>query len=58
MCIRDREMLSLGTITKIGDIVDIMNRNLESNLNYGEMIWFGEQFLLAGDCLLYTSRCV
>lgn len=44
-----QEMLSLGTITKIGDIVDIMNRNLESNLNYGEMIWFGEQFLLAGD---------
>lgn len=42
-------MLSLGTITKIGDIVDIMNRNLESNLNYGEMIWFGEQFLLAGE---------
>ena len=44
-----RRCLSLGTITKIGDIVDIMNRNLESNLNYGEMIWFGEQFLLAGD---------
>lgn len=44
-----KEMLSLGTITKIGDIVDIMNRNLESNLNYGEMIWFGERFLLSGD---------
>ena len=44
-----KEMLSLGTITKIDDIVDIANRNLDSNLDYGEMIWFGEQFLLSGD---------
>ncbi len=44
-----KEMLSIGTLTKIGDIVDIMNRNLDSNLNYGEMIWFGEQALGLGE---------
>lgn len=44
-----KEMASIGTLTKIGDIVDIMNRNLESNLNYGEMIWFGEQALGLGE---------
>ena len=30
---------------KIGEIVDIVDRNLESNLDYGEMIWFGERAL-------------
>ena len=44
-----KEMVSLGTLTKIGDIVDIMNRNLDSNLNYGEMIWFGEKALGLGE---------
>ena len=44
-----KEMVSLGTLTKIGDIVDIMNRNLVSNLNYGEMIWFGEKALGLGE---------
>ena len=43
-----KEMVSIGTLTKIGDIVDIMNRNLISNLNYGEMIWFGEKALGLG----------
>ncbi len=42
------EMVSLGTLTKIGDIVDIVDRNLESNLKYGEMIWFGERALGLG----------
>ena len=32
-------------ISKIGEIVDIVDRNLESNLDYGEMIWFGERAL-------------
>ena len=40
-----KEMVSLGTLTKIGEIVDIVDRNLESNLDYGEMIWFGERAL-------------
>lgn len=39
------EMLSLGTLTKVGDIIDIANRNLKSNLDYGEMLWFGEKAL-------------
>ncbi len=40
------ELVSLGTLTKIGELMDVVDRNLESNLNYGEMIWFGERALL------------
>lgn len=40
-----KQMLSLGTITRLADIVKVVDRNLESNLNYGEMIWFAEQAL-------------
>ena len=35
------ELVSLGTLTKIGELMDVVDRNLESNLSYGEMIWFG-----------------
>lgn len=42
------EMISLGTLTKIGEIVDVVDRNLDSNLKYGEMIWFGERALMMG----------
>lgn len=53
-----QEMLSLGTITKIGDIVDIMNRNLESNLNYGEMIWFGSSSCWQGTRRSVSTTCL
>lgn len=39
------EMMSLGTLFRLGDIVNVVDRNLESNLSYGEMIWFGERLL-------------
>lgn len=40
------QMVSLGTLTKIGEIADVIDRNLDSNLKYGEMIWFGERALV------------
>lgn len=39
------QMLSLGTLTKIGDIIDVADRNVKNNLDYGEMLWFGEKAL-------------
>lgn len=43
------QMLSLGNLTKIRDIAEIVDKNLTSNLSYGEMIWFGEQALKMQD---------
>ena len=37
------QMVSLGNLTKIGEIAKIVDNNLDSNLSYGEMIWFGER---------------
>lgn len=39
------QTVRLGNITKIQQIANIVTKNLDSNLNYGEMIWFGEQAL-------------
>ena len=40
------QALSISTLTNIKEIIDIVDQNLTSNLSYGEMIWFGERFLL------------
>ena len=42
------QMVSLGNLTKIGEIAKIVDNNLDSNLTYGEMIWFGERALGLG----------
>ena len=42
------QMVSLGNLTKIGEIAKIVDNNLDSNLSYGEMIWFGERALGLG----------
>lgn len=39
------QLVSLGNLTKIGEIARIVDDNLDSNLTYGEMIWFGERAL-------------
>lgn len=39
------QTVRLGNITKLQQIANIVTRNLDSNLKYGEMIWFGEQAL-------------
>ncbi|MDO4516947.1 MAG: LCP family protein [Bacillota bacterium] len=40
------QALSISTLTNIADIARIVDQNLTSNLSYGEMMWFGERFLL------------
>ncbi len=39
------QTVRLGNITKIRQIASIVEKNLTSNLTYGEMLWFGEQAL-------------
>ena len=39
------QTLRIGNLTKIRSIADIVTTHLESDLSYGEMIWFGEQAL-------------
>ena len=39
------QSVRLGNLTKLQQIANIVTRNLDSNLKYGEMIWFGEQAL-------------
>jgi LCP family protein required for cell wall assembly len=43
------QAVSLGNVTKIKKIATIVDKNLTSNLSYGEMIWFGEKALGLGD---------
>ncbi len=51
-----KQMLSLGTITRLIDIIKVVDQNLESNLNYGEMIWFAEQALgVKGDSIRFHN---
>lgn len=40
------QALSISTLTNIAQIAHIVDENLTSNLRYGEMMWFGERFLL------------
>ena len=40
-----QQTVRLGNVTKIRQIADIVDKNLTSNLDYGQMIWFGEQAL-------------
>lgn len=40
------QALSISTLTNIAQIARIVDENLTSNLSYGEMMWFGERFLL------------
>lgn len=51
-----KQMLSLGTITRLTDIIKTVDQNLTSNLNYGEMIWFAEQALgVKGDSIRFHN---
>lgn len=40
------QAISLSTLTNIKEIAGIVDENLNSNLSYGEMIWFGEHVLM------------
>ena len=40
-----KQMVSLGNLPRMQRIVQVLDENLTSNLDYGEMIWFGEQAL-------------
>lgn len=42
------QALSLRTLAHLDDILDIVDENLDSNLSYGEMLWFGEHVLREG----------
>ena len=39
------QALSFSTLTNIKEIAHIVDTNLDSNLTYGEMVWFGEHAL-------------
>ena len=39
------QALSFSTLTNIKEIAHIVDTNLDSNLTYGEMVWFGEPAL-------------
>ncbi|MBQ5583162.1 MAG: LCP family protein, partial [Ruminiclostridium sp.] len=39
------QALSFSTLTNIKEIAEIVDTNLDSNLTYGEMVWFGEHAL-------------
>ena len=39
------QMVRLGNLPKLRQIASIVDKNLTSNLKYGEMIWFGEKAL-------------
>ena len=43
------QALSFSTLANIKEIADIIDTNLDSNLTYGEMVWFGEHALFLGD---------
>lgn len=40
------QMISLGTLPRIKQILNTVDENLISNLDYGEMLWFAERALL------------
>ncbi|MCF0123932.1 MAG: LCP family protein, partial [Ruminiclostridium sp.] len=40
------QTLRISTLTNITTIARIVDKNLTSNLSYGEMMWFGEHFLM------------
>ncbi len=40
------QTLRISTLANIAEIARIVDKNLTSNLSYGEMMWFGEHFLL------------
>lgn len=40
-----KQTVSLGNLTKIKQIAQIVTSNMTSNLGYGEMLWFGEHMM-------------
>ena len=40
-----QQTIRLGNITKITQVASIVDKNLTSDLSYGEMLWFGEKAL-------------
>lgn len=50
------QMVRLGNLPKLRQIAGIVDKNLTSNLKYGEMIWFGEKALgMAQDGIHFHS---
>ena len=50
------QMVRLGNLPKLRQIASIVDKNLTSNLKYGEMIWFGEKALgMATDGIRFHS---
>ena len=43
------QAFSFSTLTNIKEIAEIVDTNLDSNLTYGEMVWFGEHALFLGE---------
>ncbi len=39
------QCLKIGNITKVGEFAKIFNKNVDSDLTVGELIWFGQQAL-------------
>lgn len=40
-----RQTLQMGNLFKIGEFAAIAEQNLESDMNMGQMLWFGEQLM-------------
>ena len=44
-----KQTLTLGNLFKIGEFIDIANDNLETDLDLGSMLWFGQEILKVSD---------
>jgi len=43
------QVLSVGNVTKIKEIADIFSKHVETNMLWGNMVWYGTEFLKLGD---------
>jgi len=44
-----KQTLQLGNLFKIGEFISIVDENLESDLDIGQMLWFGQQLMKLSD---------
>ena len=42
------QLLQLKNVTKIGDFAKVVKNNVESDLSFNEMLWFGKQAVMGG----------
>lgn len=42
------QLLQLKNVTRIGDFAKVVKNNVESDLSFNEMLWFGKQAVLGG----------